>query len=243
MAKYHLHLAHLYGDLLNTYGDVGNIIALQYYAKQMDTDIKVDVISIEDDFNPDQFDIAFFGGGQDYEQMVVSKDIQTKKAGIKKFIHDQKPLLAICGGYQLLGKYYIGADGEKIPGIGILDHYTLTQSQHRSAEQNQTRFIGDIKIKNDETGVEYHGFENHNGRTFWGENERPLGYVLEGHGNNGEDGTEGAIYLHAYCSYFHGPILTRNGELAKQMLIEALTVKYPDADLTVQKNLTIKPTF
>ena len=77
MAKYHLHLAHLYGDLLNTYGDIGNIIALKYYAKQMDTDIQVDVVSIEDDFEPDQIDIAFFGGGQDYEQMVVSKDIQT----------------------------------------------------------------------------------------------------------------------------------------------------------------------
>ena len=122
MAKYHLHLAHLYGDLLNTYGDIGNIIALKYYAKQMDTDIQVDVVSIEDDFDPDQFDIAFFGGGQDYEQMVVSKDIQTKKDGIKKFIEDGKPLLAICGGYQLLGKYYVGADGEKIPGIGVLDH-------------------------------------------------------------------------------------------------------------------------
>ncbi len=128
MAKYHLHLAHLYGDLLNTYGDIGNIIALKYYAKQMDTDIQVDVVSIEDDFDPDQFDIAFFGGGQDYEQMVVSKDIQTKKDGIKKFIEDGKPMLAICGGYQLLGKYYVGADGEKIPGIGVLDHYTLTQS-------------------------------------------------------------------------------------------------------------------
>ena len=106
-AKYHLHLAHLYGDLLNTYGDIGNIIALKYYAKQMDTDIQVDVVSIEDDFDPDQFDIAFFGGGQDYEQMVVSKDIQTKKDGIKKFIEDGKPMLAICGGYQLLGKYYV----------------------------------------------------------------------------------------------------------------------------------------
>lgn len=243
MAKYHLHLAHLYGDLLNTYGDIGNIIALKYYAKQMDTDIQVDVVSIEDDFDPDQFDIAFFGGGQDYEQMVVSKDIQTKKDGIKKFIEDGKPMLAICGGYQLLGKYYVGADGEKIPGIGVLDHYTLTQSEHRSAQQNQSRFIGDVEIQNEDTGAKFHGFENHNGRTFLGENERPLGHVLAGHGNNGEDGTEGAIYLHTYCSYFHGPILTRNGELAKQMLLEALSIKYPDADLTPQKGLIVQPTF
>ena len=227
MAKYHLHLAHLYGDLLNTYGDIGNIIALKYYAKQMDTDIQVDVVSIEDDFDPDQFDIAFFGGGQDYEQMVVSKDIQTKKDGIKKFIEDGKPMLAICGGYQLLGKYYVGADGEKIPGIGVLDHYTLTQSEHRSAQQNQSRFIGDVEIQNEDTGAKFHG----------------LGHVLAGHGNNGEDGTEGAIYLHTYCSYFHGPILTRNGELAKQMLLEALSIKYPDADLTPQEGLIVQPTF
>ena len=216
MAKYHLHLAHLYGDLLNTYGDIGNIIALKYYAKQMDTDIQVDV---------------------------VSKDIQTKKDGIKKFIEDGKPMLAICGGYQLLGKYYVGADGEKIPGIGVLDHYTLTQSEHRSAQQNQSRFIGDVEIQNEDTGAKFHGFENHNGRTFLGENERPLGHVLAGHGNNGEDGTEGAIYLHTYCSYFHGPILTRNGELAKQMLLEALSIKYPDADLTPQEGLIVQPTF
>ena len=83
MAKYHLTLAHLYGDLMNTYGDIGNITALQYYAGKMDTDITVKVISIEENFNPDQFDLAFFGGGQDYEQTVVSKDIQCKKDGIK----------------------------------------------------------------------------------------------------------------------------------------------------------------
>ena len=84
MAKYRLHLAHIYGDLLNTYSDVGNIIALQYYAKQMDTDINVKVISIDNDFNPQDFDLALFGGGQDYEQLVVSKDLPNKKAGIDK---------------------------------------------------------------------------------------------------------------------------------------------------------------
>lgn len=235
MAKYQLHLAHLYGDLLNTYSDVGNIIALQYYGKQMDTDINSEVISIDNQFDPDNFDLALFGGGQDYEQMVVSKDLPNKKAGLAKYINDGKPLLAICGGYQLLGKYYINAQGEKIPGLGILDHYTLGQKGKR--------FIGDITIKNEETGEEYHGFENHGGRTFLGKNERPLGKVVSGHGNNGEDQTEGAIYKSTYCSYFHGPILTRNGEIAKHMLLTALHNKYPTADLSKQAALKITPTF
>ena len=235
MTKYHLNLAHLYGNLLNTYSDVGNIIALRYYAKQMDADITVQVISIGQEFDPAKFDLALFGGGQDYEQFVVSKDLPNKKAGIKQFIDDQKPLLAICGGYQLLGHYYIGANGEKIPGLGLLDHYTLSQDHNR--------FIGDIIIKNEENGQEYHGFENHNGRTFLGEGERPLGTVVTGNGNNGEDGTEGAIYKEVYCSYFHGPILTRNGEIAKHLLLTALQNRYPEADLTAAKSLQIKPTF
>ena len=122
--KYSLNLAHLYGDLLNTYGDIWNILALRYYAKQMDTDLKVDIISLNQEFNPEKYDIAFFGGGQDYEQMIVSKDIQSKKEALTKYIHDGGPMLAICGGYQLLGQYYIGADGQKIKGIHALDHYT-----------------------------------------------------------------------------------------------------------------------
>lgn len=235
MTKYHLNLAHLYGDLLNTYSDVGNIIALRYYAKQMDADITVKVVSIDEEFNPDEFDMALFGGGQDYEQLVVSKDLPNKKAGIEKFINDGKPLLAICGGYQLLGHYYIGANGEKIPGLGVLDHYTLSQDHNR--------FIGDITIKNEETGQEYHGFENHNGKTYLGKGERPLGKVVSGHGNNGEDGSEGAIYKNVYCSYFHGPILTRNGEIAKKILLAALHHKYPAADLSHAAALEIKPTF
>lgn len=243
MAKYSLKVAHFYGDLMNTYGDIGNIIALKYYGKQMDTDISSEIVSIDDDFQADQFDLAVFGGGQDFEQMVISKDIPAKKAEMDKFINAGKPFLAICGGFQLLGQYYIAANGEKIPGAGILNHYTVTQSTERSAMQNQTRFIGDIVIKNEETGDTYHGFENHNGRTFLGKDEKPLGVVQEGHGNNGEDQTEGAIYKHTYCSYFHGPILTRNGNLAKQMLLEALHNKYPDEDFSQQAALEIKPTF
>lgn len=206
--KYNLNVAHLYGDLLNTYGDNGNLLALKYYAKKMDTDLDIDIVSLDDQFNPKDWDIVFFGGGQDYEQTIVSKDIQHKKEDLTDYIEDGGPLLAICGGYQLLGHYYVGANGEKIKGIDALDHYTLSQDDNR--------FIGDIVIKNAETGEIYHGFENHNGKTFLGKGERPLGEVQSGHGNNGEDQSEGVIYKNVYGSYFHGPILTRNGELAKR---------------------------
>lgn len=232
---YELNVAHLYGDLMNTYGDVGNILALNYYAKQMDVELNVQVVSLDEDFEADKYDLAFFGGGQDFEQVIVSKDIQTKKRALTDFIEDGGPVLAICGGFQLLGHYYVDAKGDKIPGIGALDHYTLSQNNHR--------FIGDIVIKNEETGETYHGFENHQGRTFLGKNERPLGNVIQGKGNNGEDGTEGAIYKNVYCSYFHGPILTRNGNLAKRLLVAALKRSYPDADLAKQEALPIAATF
>lgn len=233
--QYHLNLAHLYGDLLNTYSDIGNILVLKYYAKQMDTDIDVQIISLDDDFDPDKFDFALFGGGQDFEQTIVSKDLPNKVDAIKKFINDDKPMLAVCGGYQLLGQYYIGADGKKIPGVGALPHRTETQVNNR--------FIGDIRIRNEETGEEYHGFENHNGMTFLGEGERPLGKVIEGHGNNGQDGSEGAIYKNVFGTYFHGPVLARNGNLAKRFLLLALKNKYPDADFSQQEALEIKPTY
>ncbi|WP_407887470.1 type 1 glutamine amidotransferase [Levilactobacillus sp. N40-8-2] len=232
---YELNVAHLYGNLMNTYGDVGNILALNYYAKQMDVHLNVKVVSLEEDFKSADYDLAFFGGGQDFEQTIVSQDIQTKKAELTKFIASGGPVLAICGGFQLLGHYYIGANGEKLPGIGALDHYTLAQDHNR--------FIGDIVIKNQETGETYHGFENHQGLTYLGAGERPLGNVVSGKGNNGEDGTEGAIYKNVYCSYFHGPILTRNGDIAKHLLLAALKRKFPEADFSQQEALPIPATF
>ncbi|MDN7144545.1 glutamine amidotransferase [Liquorilactobacillus mali] len=230
-----LNVAHLYGDLLNTYGDIGNILVLEYYAKQMNVELTSEIVSLDQQFEESKFDLAFFGGGQDYEQVIVSKDIQNKKEALTSFIENDGPMLAICGGYQLLGEYYISAKGEKIAGINALPHYTKSQDNNR--------FIGDIVIKNSETGQEYHGFENHNGMTFLGNGERPLGTVISGHGNNGEDKSEGAIYKNVFCSYFHGPILARNGELAKRLLLLALKRKYPTNDFTQQEQLKIKPTY
>lgn len=217
MAK-ELNVCHLYGNLLNTYGDNGNMLMLRYYAKEMGVAFNWDIVSIHEPFDPKKYDLVFFGGGQDFEQVIVSEDIQSKKADLTEYIEKDGVMLAICGGYQLLGHYYIGANGEQIPGIGALDHYTLSQDNNR--------YIGDITIHNEEFDETYYGFENHNGRTFLGKGERPLGKVVEGHGNNNEDGSEGAIYKNTFCSYFHGPILSRNEQLAKRLLTTALEQKY-----------------
>ena len=212
-----LRVCHLYGNLLNTYGDNGNMLMLKYLAENEGIDFHSEIVSIYEPFDPDQFDLVFFGGGQDFEQLIVSQDIQSKKESLTAFIEDDGVVLAICGGFQLLGHYYIGAAGEKIKGISALDHYTLSQENNR--------YIGDIVIHNEEFDETYYGFENHNGRTFLGEGERPLGTVLQGQGNNAEDGSEGVIYKNVFGSYFHGPILARNENLGKRLIKTAMQRK------------------
>lgn len=218
MKKQELRVAHLYGNLLNTYGDNGNLLVLEYLAKKMNVAFNITIISIYEPFKAEDYDFVFFGGGQDYEQKIVSQDLQSKKEELIAYIENDGVILAICGGYQLLGHYYVTANDEKILGIGALDHYTIRQENNR--------FIGDVKIFNEAFNETYVGFENHNGRTFLGKGERALGTVLEGHGNNGEDQTEGVIYRNVYGSYFHGPILARNVHLAQRLLNLALTKKY-----------------
>ena len=218
MANYQLRVAHLYGNLLNTYGDNGNLLVLDYLAKKMDVEMTTTIVSLYEPFVADEYDLVLFGGGQDYEQKIVARELQSKKEALTSYIENDGVLLAICGGYQLLGHYYVTANDEKIMGIGALDHYTTRQENHR--------FIGDIKIVNETFNETYIGFENHNGRTFLGKGERPLGIVVDGHGNNGEDQTEGVIYRNVFGSYFHGPLLARNTNLAKRILNLALAKKY-----------------
>lgn len=221
MNNYTLNLAHLYGNLLNTYGDNGNILMLQYVGRQLGITVSTTVVSIHEPFDDQAFDLVFFGGGQDYEQVIVAKDLPSKKEALTRFIEEEKVVLAICGGYQMLGHYYIGAKGEKINGISALDHYTISQENNR--------FIGDVKIYNETFDETYYGFENHNGRTFLGKGERALGKVLEGKGNNGEDQTEGVIYKNVFGSYFHGPLLARNPQLAERLIKTAFIKKYGEA--------------
>lgn len=233
--QYNLKIAHLYGDLMNTYGDFGNVLALKYYGNKMGVNVTSNVVSLEENFKASDYDLAVFGGGQDFEQSVVSKDLIKKKAELIKFIQLDKPMIAVCGGYQLLGKYYQTDTGEKIPGINAMNHYTVPKAGKR--------FSDNMKIKSTVIHDHMHGYENHQGATYLGKGEKALGTVIQGHGNNGKDSTEGAVYKHTYCTYFHGPVLTRNPKLAKLMLIEALHNKYPQADLTKQKQLKIQPTY
>lgn len=214
-----LKVCHLYGNLLNTYGDNGNLLMLQHRAKQHGITFDTEIISLDQPFDPAKYDLVFFGGGQDFEQRIVSKDLQNKKEDITTYIEKDGVMVGICGGFQLLGHYYVDAAGNKIEGAGALDHYTLNQENNR--------FIGDIVIKNDEFGETYKGFENHNGRTFLGENVKPLGIVEIGQGNNGEDKTEGAHYKQTYCSYLHGPLLVRNVTLTDRILKEAVKKRFP----------------
>ncbi|WP_288395092.1 type 1 glutamine amidotransferase [uncultured Vagococcus sp.] len=225
MTTYNLKVCHLYGNLLNTYGDNGNLLILDYYAKQLGINFDVEIVSIYEDFNEDNYDFIFFGGGQDFEQVIVSKDIQSKKQALTNYIENDGVMLAICGGFQLLGEYYIGANGEKIHGIHALPHYTLSQENNR--------FIGDIEIYNKEFNETYYGFENHNGMTFLGEGEEPLGVVRKGHGNNDKDDSEGVIYKNVIGSYFHGPLLARNKNLALRILNLAMKKKY-NKEFTLQ---------
>lgn len=212
-----LNICHLYPDLLNVYGDIGNILVLKYRAQQRGIKINVSNVSIKDSFPIDKYDIALFGGGQDYEQAIVSKDmVETKKDDLTEYIERGKVLLAICGGYQLLGKYYTTPEGEKLDGLNILDIYT---------EGGDTRFIGNTVIKNEDFNETYVGFENHSGRTYIG-NLKPLGKVIAGYGNNGEDQQEGCIYKNTFGTYFHGSLLSKNPELADRLLSTALKNKY-----------------
>lgn len=217
-----LTICHLYPDLLNVYGDVGNVLILKHRALLRGIDVNIVNCSIGDDLDKDNTDIIFFGGGQDFEQSIVSDDLNNvKKQPLTEYVEDGKVMLAICGGYQLLGKYYTAPNGEKIEGLGILDIYT---------EGGDTRFIGNTEIINEEFNETYVGFENHSGRTYIN-SHKPLGKCVHGYGNNGSDGYEGCVYKNTYCTYFHGSLLAKNPELADRFIKMALEIKYSEVAL------------
>jgi len=207
----------MYPDLLNVYGDVGNILILKYRSENRGIKTVISHISVNDNFDAEKYDIVFFGGGQDYEQSIVSDDLKTKKRkDVIRYIEDSKVFLSICGGYQLLGKYYVTPKGEEIEGLHALDIYTTAGNK---------RFIGNTVIYNQDFNETYVGFENHSGKTYIG-SLKPLGKVLAGYGNNGEDGYEGCIYKNTFCTYFHGSLLSKNPELADRLIFLALQRKY-----------------
>lgn len=216
-----LTIGYLYGDLMNIYGDTGNIIALKKRAQWRGIDVEIKNISIQNRIPTSdvgtQIDLYFFGGGQDQAQKKVSEDLVKSDKGkvIKKDIEKGVPLLAICGGYQLLGEYYKPFGSPKLPGIRLFPTYTLA---------SHNRMIGNIVIES--MFGKLIGFENHSGQTYLQKGAMPLGMVTKGFGNNGTDQTEGCIYKNAIGAYMHGPLLPKNPKLTDWLLKKALEAKY-----------------
>jgi lipid II isoglutaminyl synthase (glutamine-hydrolysing) len=240
-------IGHFFASIMNTYGDDGNIIALKKRCEWRGIDVEVKEITYIQKIDPGEFDLYFFGGGQDQAQMLIAKDLVNNHKGeqFQKDIEKGIPMLCICGGYQLMGEYYQPFEGEKLPGVGIFPAYTkaslnrmigniaidLTDSDLKLAES-----YGYEPDTNRKLGANLVGFENHSGKTFLKKGATPLGKVIKGFGNNGEDKTEGCIYKNAIGCYMHGSLLPKNPHLTDWLIKKALEVKY-------QKEIQLEPLY
>jgi len=226
--KYSLTIGWLYPDLMNTYGDRGNIIVLQKRAEWRGIDVKIEQIFLNTSYSIlNTCDLLFMGGAQDTQQEIVNHDLLEKKGTILiKKVEDGIPGLFICGAYQFLGKFYKTADGKKLPGLGLFDLYT--ENPGSSVDRLIGNAIVKPNLKSDILNLtsDIIGFENHGGRTYLGDKTMALGTVKKGFGNNGEDNTEGIVYENAIGTYLHGPILPKNPQLADRLLSRALEKKY-----------------
>lgn len=227
---YKLKITHLYPDYMNIYGDIGNIITLVKRCKWRDIDVQVRPVTIRGRL-PRSTDIFFLGGGQDRDQLKVSKDFIRKKKSIIKLIENNVLFLAICGGLQLLGNYFIAGDGTKIEGIGAVNLYTESPD-----DSVKSRCIGNVVARlnpdvfpidrfAEETIV---GFENHIGQTYLDESVTPLATIIKGKGNNVVDKYEGFVYRKVIGTYLHGSFLPKNPHIADWIILNALKRKYGD---------------
>ena len=208
-------LGHLYPDHLNIYADRGNMAVLERRAAWRGIELEYRPIGVGDRL-PEGVDLLYIGGGQDREQALIAPDLARRQEAILGAVADGTAVLAVCGGYQLLGRFYRDRSGAELPGIGLFPLYTIA---------GETRMIGDVLLECElDPGVfrPLAGFENHAGRTFLEEGAAPLGRVVAGFGNNGEDGLEGCRVGRAVGTYLHGPLLPRNAWLADWLLTEAL---------------------
>ncbi len=207
----------LYPDLMNIYGDRGNILTLVKRAEWRGLEATVLELGRGATDQMDHVDVFFFGGGQDREQALIYDDLREfKQDSLQRAVGDGAQVLAVCGGYQLLGHYYQTADGERYDGIGLIDVRT---------EAGKKRFIGDVVVRTEIEGLTPStlvGFENHSGRTFLGSGAKPLGKVIEGKGNNGSDRTEGCVQGGIIGTYMHGSLLPKNPHLADHLIAGAL---------------------
>jgi CobQ-like glutamine amidotransferase family enzyme len=207
----------LYPDLMNIYGDRGNILTLLQRAEWRGYEVRLLELGRGNHKGMDEVDVFFFGGGQDREQALVYADLlEFKQPQLARAVAEGAQILAVCGGYQLLGHYYQTAGGERYDGIGLIDVRT---------EAGKKRFIGDVVVETDIADLKPRtlvGFENHSGRTFLGPKAKPLGRVVVGNGNNGSDGHEGFIQGGVIGSYLHGSLLPKNPHLADHLIRGAL---------------------
>lgn len=217
-ASLKLKIAHLYPDLLNIYGDMGNVLALSNRAKWRDIEVEVVKIKSGDNINADDYDLFFAGGGQDNQQVLAANELIRNGVELMRAAQMDKPMLAICGSYQLFGKYYLTSDNQKLRGISLLDVHTCAGNK---------RFIGNVTAICDFLPIRtIVGFENHSGQTHLGEEVEPLFKIKTGNGNNGLDKTEGARYKNVFGTYLHGPLLPKNPHFCDYLLQLALDTKY-----------------
>jgi CobQ-like glutamine amidotransferase family enzyme len=208
-----IRVGHLYPDYLNIYADRGNIAVLARRAAWRGHELVVSQVSIGDTLRADHFDLLYIGGGQDREQALVAVDLAAKGDAVREAAAGGCVVLAVCGGYQLLGSFYRDRDGVELPGIGLLPLHTVA---------GERRMIGDVLLDCEWAGRTLAGFENHAGRTRLEAGALPLGRVVHGFGNDGESGFEGCRSGRVIATYLHGPLLPRNPWLADWVLAEAL---------------------
>jgi lipid II isoglutaminyl synthase (glutamine-hydrolysing) len=211
-----IRVGHLYPDYLNIYADRGNIAVLTRRATLRGLDLEVTAIGAEEAVDPEGHDLLYIGGGQDREQALIAADIAAKGPALREAVSGGVAVLAVCGGYQLLGSFYRDRYGSELPGAGVLPLHTVA---------GERRMIGDVLLECEldagrrETVA---GFENHAGRTILDKGAEPLGRVLAGFGNDGESGFEGCRLGRALGTYLHGPLLPRNPWLADWILAQAV---------------------
>jgi CobQ-like glutamine amidotransferase family enzyme len=216
-----LTIHHLYADMMNLYGDRGNVISIEKRCEWRGIAVDVFDVGLGERIKPTGCDLFLFGGGQDREQALLAEDLAgSKGADLRAIVEDGGVVLGVCGGYQLMGHSYETPEGEKLPGVAIFDLHTEPR------KPDEERLIGNVLVRVralEAGGVrEIVGFENHGGRTYLGRDLEPLGEVVVGYGNNGKDGTEGARRLNAYGTYLHGSLLPKNPWLTDQLILSAM---------------------
>lgn len=210
-----LTIGHLYPELLNLYGDRGNIQCMMKRCLWRGIEAETIAFGLEDSIDFSKLDIVLLGGGSDREQRIVCSRLRDIRENFHHYVEDGGSVLAVCGGYQLLGHYY-KTEEDTLEGLSLVDLYT---------EQGCPRLIDNIVLKNPDFSLPIVGFENHGGRTYIGDN-KPFGKVVYGHGNNGEDGQEGVLYKNVVGTYLHGPLLPKNPHICDYLLSNALERKY-----------------